>query len=57
MDFARERLALSRLIAFSSRENGAPVAVMRKLGFRLEGAQSIFGLDADRYALNLADGI
>jgi RimJ/RimL family protein N-acetyltransferase len=53
VDFARGRLGLRRLVAFALRENGASIAVMRKLGFHLEGEQSIFGLDAVRYGLNL----
>ena len=55
VDFARDRLGLTRLVAFALRENAASIAVMRTLGFRFEGEQSIFGLDAVRYALNLAD--
>ena len=53
VDFARDRLGLNRLLAFASRDNRASIAVMHKLGFRFEGDQSIFGLDAVRHALTL----
>jgi [ribosomal protein S5]-alanine N-acetyltransferase len=52
--FARDRLGARRLVAFALPENGASIAVMRKLGFRFDGKQSIFGLDAERYVLDLA---
>ena len=52
--FARDRLGLSRLVAFALPENGASIAVMRRLGFRHDGEQSIFGLNAVRYVLVLA---
>jgi ribosomal-protein-alanine N-acetyltransferase len=51
--FAQERLGVSRLVAFAVPENGASIAVMRKLGFRHDGEQAIFGLDAVRYVLSL----
>ncbi len=52
--FARDRLGLSRLVAFALPENGASIAVMRRLGFRHDGEQSIFGLNAVRFVLILA---
>jgi ribosomal-protein-alanine N-acetyltransferase len=55
VEFARTRLGLQRLVAFALPENGASIAVMRKLGFLLEAKQSIFGLDAVRYALALGE--
>ena len=51
--FARDRLSLKRLVAFALPSNGASFAVMRKLGFRFDGDQFIFGLDVVRYALDL----
>jgi RimJ/RimL family protein N-acetyltransferase len=51
--FAQGRLGIRRLVAFALPENGASIAVMRKLGFRFEGEQSIFGLDVARYKLSL----
>jgi ribosomal-protein-alanine N-acetyltransferase len=51
--FARDRLGLDRVVAFAVPENGGSIAVMRKLEFRFDGEQSIFGLDAVRYVLNL----
>jgi RimJ/RimL family protein N-acetyltransferase len=53
VEFARDQLGLRGLVAFALPENGGSIAVMRKLGFRFEGEQSIFGLDAVRYGLNL----
>jgi ribosomal-protein-alanine N-acetyltransferase len=53
--FARNRLGLKRLVAFVVPENNASIAVLGKLGFRHDGAQSIFGLDAERYVLTLTD--
>jgi RimJ/RimL family protein N-acetyltransferase len=52
VDFARDRLGLTALVAFAVPENAGSIAVMRKLGFRYDGQQSIFGLDAVRYVLN-----
>ena len=51
--FARDRLGLNRVVAFALPENGGSIAVMRKLEFRFDDEQSIFGLDAVRYVLNL----
>jgi ribosomal-protein-alanine N-acetyltransferase len=51
--FARDHLSLKHLVAFALPENGASIAVMRKLGFQPEGMQSIFGLVAARYCLTL----
>jgi ribosomal-protein-alanine N-acetyltransferase len=53
--FARDRLGLKRLVAFVLPENGASIAVLGNLGFRHDGAQSIFGLDAVRYVRSLID--
>jgi len=53
--FARDRLGLKRLVAFVLPENNASIAVLGKLGFRHDGAQSIFGLNAVRYVLSLID--
>ena len=49
--FAQERLLLDHLVAFAVAENHASIAVMRKLGFRPDGEQAIFGLRALRYVL------
>jgi ribosomal-protein-alanine N-acetyltransferase len=54
VDFARDRLHLNYLVAFALPENAASIAVMRRLGFRFEREQAIFGLNAMRYVLNLA---
>lgn len=43
-------LGLRRVIALARPENGASVAVMRKLGMRFEGAMRAFGVPAVRYA-------
>jgi len=53
LQFARDRLGLSRLVAFALPENRGSIAVMRKLGFRDDGAQFIFGLDVVRHVLDL----
>jgi ribosomal-protein-alanine N-acetyltransferase len=55
--FARDRLGLKRLVAFAVPENTASIAVLGKLGFRHDGVQSIFGLDAERYARTLTGSI
>ncbi len=52
VSFARDQLGLAALVAFAVPENAGSIAVMRKLGFRYDGQQSIFGLDAVRYVLN-----
>ena len=53
--FARDRLGLKCLVAFVLPENGGSIAVLGKLGFRKDGAQVIFGLDAVRYVRTLTD--
>ena len=42
-------LGLRRVIALARPENAASVAVMRKLGMRLEGELLVFGVQAVRY--------
>jgi ribosomal-protein-alanine N-acetyltransferase len=50
--FARDRLQLSQLVAFAVPDNKTSIAVMRKLGFRFDGEEAIFGLNAVRYRLS-----
>ena len=54
--FARERLGVRYLVAFILPENVRSISVVRKLGFRQDGEQSIFGLDVLRFALPLTAG-
>jgi RimJ/RimL family protein N-acetyltransferase len=56
VDFARDRLGKDRLLAFVVPDNCGSISVVRKLGFRVDGQQSIFGLDMVRYVLNLGRG-
>jgi [ribosomal protein S5]-alanine N-acetyltransferase len=51
--FAREQLRASHLVAFIVPENIASISVVGKLGFRRDGEQSIFGLNAWRFVLPL----
>lgn len=53
IDFARDRLGLSYLVALAIPDNTASIAVMRRCGFDLEGSIRIFGIDGVRYGLHL----